>query len=231
MRRCLALRKLSRMLALALLGSSALLLASAGAALAAGGYGPPPPPVPPVPGGFSAVVTSVTIGPAGGTIGPVRVDGFLDKIVVPPGAFPVPVQITVTAPNVRAIGDAGFPGFEAISGVGIQVQRNGSPYRGAFRKPLKLDTTSPSLTRSDIVVRWNGRRFVDDHSVDLDGHMDQVGFQTDPDFAILTPTVPIQGATSAATGVPLLGEGILAASLLLLGAGGLAVAVRRRGAR
>jgi hypothetical protein len=176
-------------------------------------------------------VTSVTIGPAGGTIGAVRVDGFLDKIVVPAGAFPVPVQITVTAPNVRAIGDAGFPGFEAIGGVGIQIQRNGVPYQGDFLKSLKLDTTSPSLTRSDVVVRWNGRRFVDDHSVDLDGHMDQVGFHTDPDFAILAPTVPIQGATSAATGVPLLGEGILAAALLVLGACGLAVTVRRRGAR
>ena len=56
-------------------------------------------------------------------------------------------------------------------------------------------------------------------------------FDTDPDFAVLEPTVPIQGATSAATGVPLLGEGILAGALILLGAGGLAVAVRRRGAR
>ena len=176
-------------------------------------------------------MTSVTIGQAGGKIGPVWVDGLLVTLLVPAGAFSAPVQITVTAPIVRAIGDAGFPGFEAIGGVGIQVQRNGSPYRGTFLKPLKLDITSPSLTRSDLVVRWNGRRFVLDHSVDLDRQMDQISFDTDPDFAILRPTVPIQGATSAATGVPLLGEGILAGALILLGAGGLAVAVRRRGAR
>jgi hypothetical protein len=231
MRRCLTLRKFWRMLALALLASSALLLAGAGEALADVAYGPPPPPAPSVPGGFSDVVTSVTIGPAGGKIGPVWVDGLLVTLLVPAGAFSAPVQITVTAPIVRAIGDAGFPGFEAIGGVGIQVQRNGSPYRGTFLKPLKLDITSPSLTRSDLVVRWNGRRFVLDHSVDLDRQMAQISFDTDPDFAILRPTVPIRGATSAATGVPLLGEGILAGALILLGAGGLAVAVRRRGAR
>ena len=54
------------------------------------------------------MITSQTITPAGGTIGPIIVDGAIITLIVPAGAFPVPVQITMTAPNLFAIGVAGF---------------------------------------------------------------------------------------------------------------------------
>jgi hypothetical protein len=222
--------KLVRGLAVMTLAGAALLIGAAGSARATAGYGPPPPPVPPVPGGFFAVVTSVTIGPAGGTIGPVRIGEVLVRVRVPRGAFPVPVQITLTAPSVAGIGDAGFVGYEALGGVGVQVQENGSPYPGTFLKPVVLDMTSPLVTRSSIAVIWNGTRFVIDTAADLNGHVAQLTFDTDPDFAVLAPTTQVRGATSATTGKPLLGEGILAGALLLLGAGGIAAVGRRRAA-
>ena len=60
-----------------------------------------------------------------------------------------------------------------------------------------------------------------------------VRFDTDPDFAVLSPTktmrrAPIPGATRPVTGKPLLGEGILAGALLMLGASGIVVGCRRR---
>jgi hypothetical protein len=59
-------------------------------------YGPPPGSPPPLPG-FSTVLTSLTVGPAGGTIGPVSSDGATFTLTVPAGAFPTDVQITLTA--------------------------------------------------------------------------------------------------------------------------------------
>src|ERR1700733_1461729 len=94
------MRKLGPRAAIVMLGSTALAVAAAGGALASTGYGPPGPAAPTVPGGFSAVVTSQTIGPAGGKIGPVSVDGVTTTLTVPAGAFPGPVQITLTAPDL-----------------------------------------------------------------------------------------------------------------------------------
>jgi hypothetical protein len=215
-----------------LAGAAILVTTGAGGALAAGGYGPPPPVTPTVPGGYSVVVTSQTITPAGGTIGPVTIDGASVTLIVPAGAFPVPVQITVTAPNLGAISTAGFHGFKVVAGEGIQVQENGSTYPGPFLKLLTLDTSSSSITASSILAVWNGTAFVTDPDMTaLSGEL-KAGFDTDPDFAVLTPaggaTTAIPGATSATTGKPLLGEGILAAVVLLLGASGLEFARRRR---
>jgi len=215
--------------ALVLLAGSALFLGGAGGARAATAYGPPPPPVPPVPGGFVAVVTSVTIGPHGGTIRPVRVGVLLVSLRVPSGAVPIPVQITLTAPDVEGIGDAGFPGFDTLGGVGVQVQQNGAPYPGVYLKPFVLDLAAASISRHSLVVNWNGTRFVTDPTARLASQSAQVTFDTAPeDFAVLDPEGPIKGATTAATGKPLWGEGILAGALLLLGTGGLAAAGRRR---
>jgi hypothetical protein len=225
------MHKLGRMMAIATLGSAVLVVANAGGALAAVGYGPPGPPPPPVPGGYSVVVTSQTvIGPAGGTIGPVNINGVAVTLTIPAGAFPVPVQITLTAPDLAAIGTAGFFGHSAVAGVGIQVQENGSPYPGTFLKPLTLTMSSSSITSSSIVVVWNGTAFVAESAATVTAGSATVSFDSDPDFAVLAPsgTGAIPGATTAATGKPFLGEGILAGLLLLLGATGLGYARRRR---
>ena len=225
--------KLGQRLAIVMLAGAAILVTTgAGGALAAGGYGPPAPVPQTVPGGYSVVVTSQTITPAGGTIGPVTINGASVTLIVPAGAFPVPVQITVTAPNLGAISTAGFRGFKVVAGEGIQVQENGSTYPGTFLKPLTLVTSSPSITASSILAVWNGTAFVTDpDSTARSGEL-KASFDTDPDFAVLTPasgaTTAIPGATSAVTGKPLLGEGILAAVVLLLGASGLEFARRRR---
>lgn len=232
MMRRIWMHKLGQRLAIVTLAGAAMLVTTgAGAALAAGGYGPPAPVPPTVPGGH-CVVTSQTITPAGGTIGPVTVDGASATLIVPAGAFPVPVQITLTALNLCAIRIAGFRCFKVVAGVGIQVQENGSAYPGPFLKPLSLGIWSSSITASSILAVWNGTAFVTDPEFTaLSGEL-KAGFDTDPDFAVLTPacraTRAIPGATSAGTGKPLLGEGILAAVVLMLGASGLEFARRRR---
>ena len=230
------MRQLRRRLAIVMLAGAAILVTTgAGGALAAGGYGPPAPVPPKVPGGHCVVVTSQTITPAGGTIGPVTIDGASVTLIVPAGAFPVPVQITLTAPNLCGMSTAGFRCFKVVAGVGIQVQENGSTYPGPFLKPLSLGISSSSITASSILAVWNGTAFVTDPEFTaLSGEL-KAGFDTDPDFAVLTPscgaTTPIPGATRAVTGKPLLGEGILAAVVLLLGASGLEFARRRRADR
>jgi hypothetical protein len=196
-------------------------------------YGPTAP-VATAPGGFAAVVTSRTIGPAGGTI-TVTVDGVDVTLTVPPGAFPVPVQITVTAPDLAAIGNAGFAGLFAVGGVGIQVQENGSPYPGTFLKPVTLSMQSSGITSSSVVVVWNGTAFVTDSSATVTAGSATVSFDSDPNFAVLSPSgtarAPIAGATTPMTGEPFLGEGIVAGVLLLLGAAGLTAVIRRRRAK
>jgi hypothetical protein len=199
---------------------------------AASNYGPPPPPtgVAP-PGGYSDVITSQTITPAGGTIGPVVVDGATVTLVIPAGAFPVSVQITITAPNLLAVGDAGTAGYRVVAGVGIQVQEHGSAYRGTFLKPLTLTIRSSSITSSSVVVIWNGTAFVTETDATVASGVAVVRFDTDPDFAVLAPLTtaeaPIPDATKSVTGKPLAGEGILAGALVVLGVSGLAVGCRK----
>jgi len=63
------------------------------------------------------------------------------------------------------------------------------------------------------------------------GYPNQPGQPRQPGQSAGPAKTAIPGATSAATGKPLLGEGILAVVLLLLGASGLAFARRRRADR
>lgn len=216
--------------------STAFLAGSARPAMAASTYGPPPPAAEVAPPGeYSDVITSETITPAGGTIGPVKVDGATVTLVIPAGAFPVSVQITITGPDLFAVGSAGMVGYKAVAGVGIQVQENGSAYPGTFLKPLILTIRSSSITSSSAVVVWNGSAFVTEPDTTIASGVAVVRFDTEPaDFAVLAPlettaAVPIPGATKPVTGKPFTGEGILACLLILLGASGLAV--RRRKVR
>ena len=180
------------------------------------------------PGGYSAVVTSRTITPAGGTIGSVSVPGGRVTLVIPAGAFPVPVQITLVAPKLPSR-DAGD---KVDTGVGIQIQENGVAYPGSFRKPLTLIMSSRSVISSSVVATWNGKAFLIVPDATAAPGAATVRFDSHPTaFAVLSPFVPaaseaIPGATTSMTGEPFLGEGILAAVLLALGAGGLLIAIR-----
>jgi hypothetical protein len=142
------------------LGSAALALSGFAQSPANAAYGPPPPPTTPPPGGFRNIVASETVDPGGGILGPFGVNGLQVTITVPRHAFPVPVQVTITAPDVSAIGNAGFRRYLALGGVGVLIQVNGTTYPGAFRRGVTLDMTSPGISRADLVVVWNGERFV-----------------------------------------------------------------------
>jgi hypothetical protein len=178
-------------------------------------------------GGY-AVVTSRTVTPAGGAIRSVSVPGGRVTVLVPAGAFPIPVQVTLTAPKLTAR----VAGYTIVAGVGIQVQENGVAYPGTFLKPLTLTVRSSAALASSLVAVWNGRALVTAPGATVGQGIATVRFGTGArDFAVLSPAVPaataaIPGATTSMTGEPFLGEGILAAVLLVLGAGGLVAAVR-----
>jgi hypothetical protein len=185
------------------------------------------------PGGYSAVVTSRTITSSGGAIGEVSVPGGRVTLVIPAGAFPVPVQITLTAPRLAALGGARLTGYRIVTGVGIAVQENGVAYPGTFRKPLTLTMRSLSAMSSSLVAVWTGKTFVTEPDATVARGAATVRFRldTDPDFAVLSPAVTaapaaITGATTSMTGEPFIGEGILAAVLLALGVAGLVMAIR-----
>lgn len=217
--------------------SAAAAVVPAGTALAATSsesqYAPPPVTEPAPEGGFTAVVTTVTIGPGGGTVGPVPVAGGDVTVAVPPGAFPGTVTITVTAPDLATIPPLG--GDTVVAGAGITVGLNGAPYPGTFLKPLTATFTSPSITAGSTATVWNGSSFVTDPSGTSTAGTESVTFDSDPDLAVDTPVfhrhkrpVPVPSAMAPVTGVPVLGEVILAGVLVLGGAGGIAASRRRR---
>ena len=191
---------------------------------------PPPVTTPTPPGGFTAVITTVTITPAGGVVGPVTVDGIPVTVHVPAGAFPSDVQITITAPHLAAI--TPMAGFHLVAGVGVGVSLNGAPYPGTFLRPVTVTFSSPMITPASAVVVWNGSAFVTDPNSTTMAGSASVSFDTDPAFTVQSPNTsagaPVPGATAPTTGEPFLGEGLLAGVLVLGGAGGLVMSRRRR---
>jgi len=207
-----------RRLAGAVIIAGSLLLSGPGTALAA--YGPPPPPTgePPVPGGFTEVVTSQTVGAAGKLITHLNLDGLDGSLYIPPDDFLTTVQVTITEPLLKesisttaypaaalrgecgtgaGIGDAGFRGWCAVGGAGIIVQINGVDDTTRFRKPMILTFDwKPKI--SDIVVRWNGRHFTDVRKAVTQARDARVRVYRDNDYLVLRhmPT-PRQGFLTA----------------------------------
>lgn len=164
---------------------------------AAGQYGPPPPPANPQPG-FSAVVTSVTVCPAGGVVGPAVVDGASVELVVPPGTFSACVQITIFEGDLAVIRGAVFAGFTAVTAIGVEVTLNGAEVQGTFAHPLDLIVRDAGITASSIAATWNGVSLLPYPDVTTTAGEMRIFFDTDPDFAVLTPTgeeepVPVTG--------------------------------------
>lgn len=226
------LNVIKRKLVVVAIAGAAVALGTVGPASAATGqYAPPPPPVG-VPGGYTAVVTSVDIGPAGGTIGPIAIDGAVWTVTIPAGAFPTTVVFTLTAPTLGAVPPV--TGDNVVTGAGIIVGLNGADYPGTFLKPVTATAAASTITAASDVEVWNGSAFVTDAaSADTTGSA-TVSFDSDPEFAIDTPKAPVVTkvpVTVPVTGEPFLGEGILAGGLLLLGSGGILFTRRRRRAR
>ena len=190
---------------------------------------PPPVATPLPPGGFSTVVTTQTVTPAGGTVGPANVAGAMVTVHVPAGAFRGDVQITLTAPDLGAIPAA--PGFKVVAGVGVGVSANGVKYSGTFLKPITIDITAPGITTSSAVGMWSGSAFVADAGSTVTAGMASITMDNDAAFAVESPTTStttVPSATSPVTGEPFLGEGILAGLLMLGGIGAMFAARRRR---
>ena len=175
-------------LSVALLGAGAILITSSGVAEAL--YGPPLPPVP-VPGGYLTVVTSQTVGTGGGIVGPVSGGETRTTVVVPPGAFPAPLQVTITEPDISGIGDAGFCGYQAVAGIGIIIQNpdKGSVNYDFFTDPLVVTVAAAGIKPGDIIVAWDGDKFVRVGVAEHDGlvtlKLTHAGYNF---FAVLAPT-------------------------------------------
>lgn len=218
------------MLAAAGFASVGGLTATAEASTAHSQYAPPPPPPPSLPG-FTTVLISRSIGPAGGTIGPASCDGASYVLTVPAGAFPSTVQITEFCGNLAVIAPAVFAGFTDESALGVEVQLHGAAYPGTFLKPLALTSDDTAYTAASVVGLWNGVSLTADSDETSAPGVVTVGFDTDPDFAFMSPTSvitkPVPKATAPVTGKPVVGEGILAGLLLVAGTGGLAISRRR----
>ena len=216
-------------LAAAALATGIVTLAGPATALAARGYGAPPPSGT-VPGGYHTVLTSQTITDKGGTIGPLTDGSLKVTLVVPPDAFTSSVQITLTSPDVSQIGSAGFTGYHAVGGLGVQVDKGSTAYSGTFAKPLSLGLAASSITSRSIVVNWSGSKFVKSATSTAVTGVATVTFSTDPDFAVLRSGSSVAGSTSAGTGEPFIGETLIALLLVLAGASGLFFARRHRAA-
>ena len=175
---------LAQTLAAVALGAATLAIAYAGQ-LPALAYGPPPPP--PAPGGYQSVVATATIGPNGGVIGPIEVDGCRVELTVPRGTFTTDVQITITAPSVSGIGNGGHPGYHAVCGVGVGITVNGKQYTGSYGHSLILDISGFQIKSTDRVAVFNGMTFVFTGAI-VSGNTAVISFKgSGEDFAVLAP--------------------------------------------
>jgi hypothetical protein len=105
-------------------------------------YGPPPPPHQPPPGGFNCILTSQTIHPWGGRVGPLADGALRITLIIPPYTFPIPVQVTITEPYSRSGPCQGVPvttirHFHLVGGVGIEVSLGNQLY-GVFPHRMRL---------------------------------------------------------------------------------------------
>jgi len=185
---------LAQKLATVALGAATLAVINPGMLPAQAAYVPPPTSTPP-PGGYTAVVTSVTVGPAGARIGPVRIEGLLVTLTIPPGTFTTQVQITLTAPNLHGVIE---PGFRAIGGVGVLIEVNGKPYTGSFGHQLTLDISGAGINSRDHLAAWNGKTFQPVGAI-VSGDTVQVSFRASAaDFVVLAPVGGGRGRPGAA---------------------------------
>ncbi|HEU5418193.1 MAG TPA: hypothetical protein VFV41_10935 [Streptosporangiaceae bacterium] len=155
--------RIARRLGAAVAGGVSIVAAGSGVALA--DYGPPPPVVV-LPGGFSCVVTSQMVGPAGKTIS-FRLGRVAAGLAIPRGAVTARTQVTITQPSGSGscssgpgVGTAGYPGFHALVGVGIQVQQRGRTLSSPFARPATLRLSGPAqIHAGDRFVGWHKTHF------------------------------------------------------------------------
>jgi hypothetical protein len=201
-------------------------MAGSGAALA--DYGPPPPVVV-LPSGFSCVVTSQMVGAAGKSIS-FRLGGVTADLTIPHGAVRGAAQVTITQPagsgsctGGPGIGNAGFAGFHALVGVGIQVQQHGQTLTRPLARPATLRLSGAAqIHAGDLLVGWHKTRFAAAHG-SFAGHSVTAQVSASTDTALLVRDRArgrhAAGRRSAISAAPAaLAGGFLAAALLQHGA-------------
>ncbi len=174
--------KLASKLTVVALGGATLTIGAG--QLPALAYGPPPPPPPRT--GYHNVVTSRVVGPAGAVI-KADIDGLVIAVTIPPGEFSHPVQVTLLAPFLTGIGDAGHPGYRAIGGVGIEILVNGKPFTGTLAKPITVEISGRAVRPGDRVAVWNGKtwQFIGSAAT---GNTVEFTYRSAGDFVVLAPS-------------------------------------------
>lgn len=192
----------------------------AGPASAAGtGYGPGTGQSTP-PGGFINTVTSQTVQPSGGTVS-ATYDGDKLNLAIPAGDFSTPVEVTITAPTLSQISGA-------VAAFEVTFTVNGKPVTGTFGTPVAFTITSSSIKTGDVVDIWNGSSWVAYPDSSVTTGSAKITITSDPTFAVETAsTSTVAAATTATTGIPVLGLAAISFGLVAVGIGGI-FAVRRR---
>jgi hypothetical protein len=125
-------------------------------------YGPEAPPGPPVPGGFSTVLASRTIGPAGSTLA-ARTGRTSIRLVVGRRTLKQRVQFTLTRPRLLQLKSATPKGTRIVTGFALLANRlDGTPISGAFSKTnVHLIVSDTRISTKSTVLGWkpNLRRF------------------------------------------------------------------------
>lgn len=192
--------------------------ALAGPASAAGtGYVPTPPPVtPPAPSSIcstGAVVTSSTVGAAGGTVsGTVGTSGV--TVSVPAGDFSGGAQVAIlstsgiTVPNPDVI----------VLSFAVNFCENGAKVTGTFPVPVTVTVTDPAIKPGQTLFIVTPGGLVPVPTASIGTGSFTLTITGDPEFVLVSATTTvIPGATTVVTGKPFLLEGIVAGGLVLVG--------------
>ncbi len=210
--------------------AAGLTLVSAVPAFGAGtGYAPPPGGTPGAPGtagtpsGFTTVLTTQAVGPAGGTVSAGGV-----SVTIPAGDFTVSTEVSILMGTPSAL--TGLPGgATAVTAVGVVFTQNGAKVTGTFPTPITVTISGTSITAADqlYVFQASSGTYVpatsDPNITGVTVANGTVTFKitADPYVAVLslatTTSAAVPGATLPVTGVPLLTDGLLGGLLIAAG--------------
>jgi len=196
---------------------------------------------PTTPSGFTDIVTTQTIQPAGGTV-TATAGATTVTVKVPAGALAGPVQVVITSGSTSGL--SGLPsGAQPELAIGIAFEQNGEKVTGTFSSPITVTISNSSITTADQVVVYDPSTgtYVPvsqaTNVANISVTNGQISFEvlSDPYIVVLAASStaaapPVPGATAPVTGVPILTETI-AGGVLVLASLLLAFRLRRRAAR
>jgi hypothetical protein len=125
---------------------------------------------------------------AHGGIAAARIDGLLVSVTVPPGDLPQGAQVTLLAPSVQGIGNAGHSRYRTVAGAGVLIQVNGRTCAGAVAKPITMELSGRQIRPGDRAAVWNGTNFAF-IAGRAAGNTEEFGYRSgaEQDFAVLAP--------------------------------------------